>query len=517
MRKAFRRLLAIGVVVAAVLFCLRVLFPLPDISDRGASFSAPADGTTALGSFMIAEQSQHPEGFTGVRSLERNDDALISRLSLIEEAEVSLDVQYYIWHDDVSGVILLDALDRAAQRGVHVRLLLDDNGIPGMDGILATLNDHENFEVRIYNPSTIRTPKLLGYSFDFFRINRRMHNKALIADGAAAIIGGRNIGDEYFQVGVENFYFDLDVLAIGTAVEEVRQIFDDFWNSGSVFEAETIFTADVDRAAFDAWVAEILAREDAREIAALATETGLVTEGAFGNFEWTAVQVVGDSPLKGEGIAVDDDLMINQLGAVLGDVDTRLLLASAYFVPGEAGTEYFNSLEARGVEVEILTNALDTTDVFLVHAGYSRYRRELLEGGIDLYELKLRGAPTESEAFQVLPFGLTGASLHAKTFSVDDDRVFVGSFNFDPRSALLNTEMGFLIDSPDMAARMSRHFENTIVTVSYQPRLTPNGNMVWLDEQVDGDTITYQREPGASWFQQVSFAVVGLLPIEWLL
>lgn len=517
MKKAFRRIIVISAVFAAILFSMRLLFPLPDISDRTASFSAPADDTTALGRFMLREQSLHPEGFTGVRSLERNDDALISRLSLIEEAETSLDVQYYIWHDDVSGVILLDALDRAAQRGVHVRLLLDDNGIPGMDGILATQNDHENFEVRIYNPSTIRTPKLLGYSFDFFRINRRMHNKALIADGAAAIIGGRNIGDEYFQVGVENFYFDLDVLAIGTAVEVTRQVFDDYWNSNSVFEAETIFTADVDRAAFDARVAEILAREDAQEIAALATETGLVTEGAFNDFEWTTVHVVADSPLKGEGIAVDDDLMIHQLGAILGDVDTRLLLASAYFVPGEAGTEYFNSLEARGVEVEILTNALDTTDVFLVHAGYSRYRRELLEGGIDLYELKLRGTPTESDNFQVLPFGLSGASLHAKTFSVDDDRVFIGSFNFDPRSALLNTEMGFLINSPDMAARMNQYFENTIITASYQPQLTPNGNMVWIDEQVNGETITYQQEPDASWFQQLSFAIVGLLPIEWLL
>ncbi len=517
MKKAFRGTLVIAIIVAAILLCLRLLFPLPDISNREASVSVPADDTTALGRFMIEKQSQHARGFTGVRSLERNDDALISRLSLIEEAEVSLDVQYYIWHDDVSGVILLDALDRAAQRGVHVRLLVDDNGIAGLDGILSTLNDHENFEVRIYNPSTIRTPKLLGYSFDFFRINRRMHNKALIADGAAAIIGGRNIGDEYFQVAVENFYFDLDVLAIGAAVEETRQVFDDYWNSNSVFEAETILTAEVDRAAFEARVTEILARKDAQEIAAHADETGLVTEGAFNDFEWTTVQVVADSPLKGEGIAVDNDLMINQLGAILGDVDTRLLLASAYFVPGEAGTEYFNSLAARGVEVEILTNALDTTDVFLVHAGYSRYRRELLEGDIDLYELKLRGTPTDEEAFQVLPFGLSGASLHAKTFSIDDDRVFIGSFNFDPRSALLNTEMGFLINSPDMAARMNRYFENTVITASYQPQLTPNGNMVWLDKQVDGEIVTYQREPGASWFQQVAFAVVGLLPIEWLL
>lgn len=517
MKKLFRRLLVIAVVTGAALFCLRLLFPLPDISDRTASFSTPADDTTALGRFMLQEQGQHPAGFTGVRSLERNDDALISRLSLIEEAETSLDVQYYIWHDDVSGVILLDALDRAAQRGVHVRLLLDDNGIPGMDVLLATLNDHEKFEVRIYNPSTIRNPKLLGYSFDFFRINRRMHNKALIADGAAAIIGGRNIGDEYFQVGIENFYIDLDVLAVGKAVEETRQVFDDYWNSNSVFEAETILSADIDRRAFDMRVEEILALEDAQDILALVDKTGLVTEGAFNDFEWTNVQVVADSPLKGEGIAVEDDLMINQLGTILGDMDARLLLASAYFVPSEAGTEYFRNLEARGVEVEILTNALDTTDVFLVHAGYSRYRRELLESGVDLYELKLRGTPKESDSFQVLPFGLSGASLHAKTFSVDDDRVFIGSFNFDPRSAFLNTEMGFLISSPELAARMNQHFESTIITASYQPQLTPNGNMVWVDEQINGETIIYQQEPGASWFEQVSYAIIGLLPIEWLL
>lgn len=517
MRKALRRIVIAGIGIAAVLFCLRLLYPLPDISNRVASFGTPADDTTTLGQFMISEQRQHQAGFTGVRSLARNDDALISRLSLIEDAEASLDVQYYIWHDDVSGMILLDALDRAAQRGVHVRLLLDDNGIPGMDGMLATLDSQENFDVRIYNPSTIRNPKLLGYSFDFFRINRRMHNKALIADGAAAIIGGRNIGDEYFKVDVEDFYFDLDVLAVGAAVEETRQIFDDYWNSQSVFEAELIFTAPIDRQGFNQRVAQTLGRADAQEIVTLARETGSVTQGGFGDFEWTRVQVVADSPLKGQGIAVAEDLMIHQLSSILGDVERRLFLASAYFVPGQAGTSYFNALAARDIDVQILTNALDTTDVFLVHAGYSRYRRELLEGGIDLFELKLRGTPSQSDGFQVLPFGLSGASLHAKTFAIDDNRVFIGSFNFDPRSALLNTEMGFLIESTDMAARMNGYFEDTITTASYQPQITPNGNMVWLDKQGDGKIVSYQQEPGASWFQQISFAVMGLLPIEWLL
>lgn len=510
-------LLVIVAMAAVIIVGLRLIFPLPDVSGRTASLSKPTDGTTALGQYVERANAQHGPGITGVRALVANDVALTDRLRLIEEAEVALDVQYYIWHDDVSGILMLDALDRAAQRGVHVRLLLDDNGIHGLDPILQTLNAQENFDIRLYNPSTVRRPKLLGYAFDFFRMNRRMHNKALIADSAVAIVGGRNIGDEYFMVGVDNFFFDLDVLAVGPAVEETREIFDSYWNSGSVFEAERILVAKEDRSAFDRRVTEILALEDARRFSEQAADAGPISKEDPDALEWTRVQVVADSPLKGQGIASKDDLMIHQLGAILGDVSSRLFLASAYFIPGTEGTKFFNDLAARGVDVQVLTNALDTTDVFLVHTGYSRYRRDLLEGGVELFEFKLRGQSSQTESFKVLPLGLSGASLHAKTFSVDDDRVFIGSFNFDPRSALLNTEMGFLIESPDLAARMHSFFEDAVATASYQPQLTPNGRMVWLDKQPDGKVITYQQEPGASWLLQAGFAIIGLLPVEWLL
>ena len=456
------------------------------------------------------------EGLSGIYPLGKGEDALASRLALIDTAMVSVDAQYYIWHDDVSGILLLDALDRAAKRGVRVRLLLDDNGVPGMDQTLATLNAQPNFEVRLWNPSTIRSPKMLGYTFDFLRMNRRMHNKSLISDSTAAIIGGRNIGDEYFQVGDEEFYLDLDAFAIGAVVADTVDIFDAYWNSPSVFEVERVISGAGDRDASAARVAQVKATAGAREVAE-------ESEASFQRFasgqmplEWTRVQVVADDPAKGQGIACEDQLMINRLTDLIGGIEKRLDLVSAYFVPGPTGTEFFSQLAGDGRQVRILTNALDTTDVFLVHAGYASYRRELLEGGVKLFELKLRGAdrsPTQTP----LPLGLSGASLHAKTFAVDDRWVYIGSFNFDPRSTLLNTEMGFLIDSPSIATRMSARFDDRMKYDSYQPRLTPENKMIWIEEIRDGETVVYQEEPGASWFLQIAFAVIGILPVEWLL
>lgn len=232
--------------------------------------------------------------------------------------------------------------------------------------------------------------------------------------------------------------------------------------------------------------------------------------------EWTHVQLVTDDPVKGEGRATEDQLMISRLAELLGGIETRLDLVSAYFVPSRRGTAFFQELAGQGIEVNILTNALNTTDVLLVHAGYTRYRRELLEAGVGLYELKLRGGQTGADA-QLFPLGISGASLHAKTFAVDHRRVFIGSFNFDPRSATLNSEMGFLIDSPAMATRVSEVFGSALARISYQPRLTPEGKMVWVEDLPEGRSVIYQEEPGTSWFQQIAIAVIGILPVEWLL
>tara|TARA_B100000780_G_scaffold185634_1_gene130385 strand:- start:1903 stop:2529 length:627 start_codon:yes stop_codon:yes gene_type:complete len=208
--------------------------------------------------------------------------------------------------------------------------------------------------------------------------------------------------------------------------------------------------------------------------------------------------------------------MISRLFSILGSVSGSLDLVSAYFVPGKNGTTFFSDLVQNGVDVRILTNALDTTDVFLVHSGYSRYRRELLEAGVDLFELKLRRKNIEGD-LPVPPLGLSGASLHAKTFSVNQERVFIGSFNFDPRSALLNCEMGFLIDSPTIAKDLSSSFDGLLASISYQPKLTPEGRMIWQENLADGEIIVYQAEPGASWLTQISLAIIGVFPVEWML
>lgn len=505
--------IAAAIVLAVVV--LRLLFPLPDISQREHQQAFFADPETQLGKLLETGVAAHP-GKTGVFPLADGKDALASRLELIERAQNSIDAQYYIWHDDTSGILLLDALRNAAARGVRVRLLLDDNGVPGLDPYMAALNALPNFHIRLFNPSTVRQPKLFGYMFDFFRMNRRMHNKSFVVDGAAAIVGGRNIGDEYFQIG-EAFYVDMDVLATGAIVPQTAAVFDDYWNSASVFEVEKIISGSGDLQGFDARVAQVKASEEAQTVLAeLESSAERYARGGVA-LEWTDVQLVADDPVKGEGKATRDQLMIMRLGAILGEARQRLDLISAYFVPSKIGSTYFSDLARAGKQVRILTNALNTTDVLLVHSGYAKYRRGLLEAGVTLYELKLRGGETQGSEKQLKPFGLSGASLHAKTFAVDGKRIFIGSFNFDPRSAILNCEMGFLIDSESMARKISDGFDDRLGLVSYQPRLTPESKMVWVEERRQQDPVIYQEEPGATWFRQIATVVVGWLPVEWLL
>ncbi len=255
MRRLLKIFLAIIAVAVVATYAARLIFPLPDISQRAPETALPLSPGSALGQLAQPVAQAHP-GLSGVMPLGDGHDALASRLALIDKASQSIDAQYYIWHDDTSGILLLDALDRAAKRGVRVRLLLDDNGVPGLDDFMAALNTDQNFQIRLFNPSTVRSPKIAGYAFDFMRMNRRMHNKSLIADGAVTIIGGRNIGDEYFAIG-DAFYIDMDALAIGAIVPETAAVFDEYWNSASVFAVNEVIDGQGDRAAFDARVAAV--------------------------------------------------------------------------------------------------------------------------------------------------------------------------------------------------------------------------------------------------------------------
>ena len=502
--------------VILLLAAARFVFALPSLEGRPASQAMALDGGARLGALALAAAAEHP-GKSGVAPLLGGQDALGSRLALVIAAQRSIDAQYYIWHDDVSGRLLLKALLDAARRGVRVRLLLDDNGVPGMDETLSALAGEPNFEIRLFNPSRLRKPKMLGYAIDFFRMNRRMHNKAMIVDGAVAIIGGRNIGDEYFHVGAEEFYIDLDVLALGAIVPETAAAFDRYWNSASVYALEQIVEG---RGA----IADFLSRaQEAANSSAAAKLVGDLKSSAARlseqkvALEWTNVSLAIDDPAKGRGEAREDQLMIARLGALIGGVRKSVDLVSAYFVPGKLGAEWFADKARAGVRVRALTNALNTTDVLVVHAGYAKYRRALLAAGVELFELKLRAQAPRGESENRMPFGLSGASLHAKTMAMDDARVFIGSFNFDPRSALLNCEMGFLIESPDMAKRAAAAFDVDLVRASYRPQLTPENKMVWQETTEDGKTVIYQEEPGASLFQQAALALIGLLPVEWLL
>ncbi len=509
--------LLIAVVALAGLWGIgRLIFPVPSTKGRLPEFAIPFDEATRLGPRAAEAFAAHP-GQSGVASLPDGQSALIARLQLAAGSERSIDAMYYIWHQDESGVLLLDTLRDAAMRGVRVRLLLDDNGIDGMDETLSALNSMANFSVRLFNPSTVRRPKYLGYALAPLRMNRRMHNKAFIVDGAVAIVGGRNIGNEYFSFGEEPAYMDLDVLGVGDVVSDTAAVFDDYWNSAPVIELERVVKGPGNVSGFDTILAEALESDGAQALAADNEQgpAGRMTHGNAPPMEWTRVQVVADDPAKGTGYFRRSQLMITRLGRILGEVETRLDLISAYFVPARQGCRFFADLARRGVEVNILTNSWEATDVPMVHAGYVKYRRELLEAGVRLYELKPIAGLAQGHD-ELGPVGASGGSLHAKTFSADDARVFIGSFNFDPRSAALNCEMGFLIESSAIASAGSRALLDRFAQRSFQPVLRGN-SMVWQDPQPDGSVQVIEHEPGLRLGDRVVVYVLNVLPIEWLL
>lgn len=506
----------LALIVAAVGFAWiagRMAFPVPSVEGRASELTIAFDPSTPLGRRAAEAQSQHP-GKSGVIPLIDPVDALDSRLHLARGAQQSLDVMYYIWHDDLSGMLLLVALHNAAERGIRVRLLLDDNGIKGMDAMLAALNAMPNFSVRLFNPSTIRRPKMAGYLLGPLRMNRRMHNKAFIVDGAVAIVGGRNIGDEYFAQGDVPAYLDMDVIGVGPVVTDTSAVFDEYWNSKPVIELERVIGGPGDMTAFDAAVARARALPRAARFTPDDDTPSARLLRGVATMEWTTVQVVADDPMKGSGDVPLDGLMIARLALILGRVETSLDVISAYFVPGRRGADFFGGLAKSGVEVAILTNSWTATDVPLVHAGYIKYRRDLLKAGVTLYELRpLDGQPQGREELNRM--GSSGGSVHAKTFAIDDRRVFVGSFNFDPRSMLLNCEMGFLIDSPGMAQAGRRGMED-LARRSYQPILQ-DGHMIWREVAADGSLTLHKHEPGLGIRDRIAVYVLNILPIEWLL
>jgi cardiolipin synthase C len=445
-------------------------------------------------------------------------DAFAARMRLADVAERSLDVQYYIWHDDLTGTLLFDALRRAADRGVRVRVLLDDNNTTGLADLLAAMAAHPNIEVRLFNPFAVRTWRSLAYITDFPRLNRRMHNKSFTADNQVTIVGGRNIGDEYFGAGRDVLFVDLDVMAIGPVVNDVSQDFDRYWASDSAYPAERLLPPPGASAmpALAAAAERVKHSPEASAYMAAVAQQPFVREMLERRltFDWAPTHLVSDDPAKGRGQVPQDELLWTRLTRIMKAPERELHVISPYFVPEEAGTTHFANLAKQRVKVTILTNSLESTDVPAVHSGYARWRPSMLAAGISLLEIK-RSANADSARSTRLGSSSSSA-LHGKAFSVDRQQAFIGSFNFDPRSARLNTELGFVIDSPAVAGAIADAVDGRLAARAYQVRLTDTGALQWVD-RVDGKEVVHDVEPGTTLWQRFGVSLMSLLPIEWLL
>ena len=503
--------------------CLLVLLlggcvGLPPQDGRVLSSADLDTGATLLGRAVAPLAAANP-GKSGIYPLADAHNAFAARAALARAAERTLDVQYYIWRNDMTGSLLFGALRRAADRGVRVRLLLDDNNTSGLDGTLAALDAHRNIEVRLFNPFVVRNMRAHGFLTDFGRANRRMHNKSFTADSQATVVGGRNIGDAYFGADGDMLFADLDVMAVGPVVTEVARDFDRYWNSHSSYDAHQLLPSASQQAVghLSAAASELALSERAtgyvRSIRAAAFFNDLV--GGKLAMEWAVTRMISDDPAKGLGRARPGTLIFDKIRDTMGQPVTELNLISPYFVPTSAGVDELAAMAKKGVRVRVLTNALEATDVAAVHSGYAKHRRRLLEAGVALYELR-RLSPNAPVRQGVGASGSSASSLHSKTFAVDRTRVFIGSFNFDPRSATLNTEMGFVIDSPGMAGRIAGAFDDRIPAAAYQVRLTRDGKLYW-EERRGSTSVSHAVEPGTSFGQRAAVWFMSLLPIDWLL
>ena len=505
---------------AMALLSLLACAKLPEHVERPRSSAYADTRDTRLGRALAREVAAHP-GKSGVLPLASGREACAARALLAEAAERSLDVQYYIWRHDTSGSLLDDALWRAAERGVRVRLLLDDANTRGADATLAALDAHPNIEVRLFNPLASRALRV-GDLADFSRLNRRMHNKSFIVDNQVAVVGGRNVGDEYFGAESAVAFADLDVLLAGSAVPEASAEFDAYWNDASAYPAASLFPPSAQGRTEQRraeWKRVSAGPAAVRYLEALGA-TPLVKEllGGKLTLQWVPARIVSDDPEKVRHPPERHDLhMLPRLEKALGKPEKQLDLVSPYFVPTGDGAAALRAFAGRGVQVRVLTNSLAATDVSPVYAGYAKYREQLLRAGIRLYELKRTARPqTESEEEHRRLGGSSGASLHAKTFAVDRARVFVGSFNFDPRSARLNTEIGVVVESAELAGRLSALFDGALGDAAYELRLTPAGEIEWVERTAAGE-VRHATTPETGVLRRMWVGFLALLPIEWLL
>lgn len=471
---------------------------------------------TTLGRALLAD-SRAADGRSGFRLVYTGLEAFLMRMALIEASERTLDVQYYIYRNDDTGRLIAAALLRAADRGVRVRMLIDDLNVKEDTGV-AALDAHPNIEIRLFNPFPLRggwLGRAASFSADPFRLNRRMHNKSLIADNAAALVGGRNIGDEYFDASRDLGFADLDILAGGPIVATISTSFDQYWNSDFAYPLNALGAPPPTAAALErarGVLAEHAKRMQDSDYLRKLERTPLAQRLAEGNLQlvWADSRLAVDDPAKIEDSDDKNARPMGQLAELARTARSELLISSPYFIPGDAGTALLVRLARAGVTVRVLTNSLAATDVAPAHAGYLSSRKKLLTASVDLFELKPRAEPG-GRSFNL---GSSKASLHTKLFIVDDRAITVGSLNLDPRSHHLNTELALIVYSEELARAAQAEFDKSIDPKhSYAVVLDERGQVVWRTER-DGEPVEFHHEPEAGLWRRFVARVLSWLPID---
>lgn len=474
----------------------------------------------------ISEQNEiHPD-LSGYHPIVTGANAFASRSILTSMATRNIDAQYYIWHDDQAGQLMLKDLWDAAERGVIVRLLLDDfNNSAKFDQHLLRFASHPNIAVRIINPLMYRKFQTLNFVTGLPRINRRMHNKSMTFDKQITIIGGRNIGDEYLSNDKNSQFADLDVLLIGKVVADIDNSFASYWSAPISFDIQTLATLDKGETTdFLEGLDKLRADEKNNSKSSLNVYKTAIEDSSIDNdlinkrvpFRWTDMQFLSDDVGKLTKTVPADTNLVHQLRTLLGSPAKRLTIISSYFVPTKDGVNTLVELAEAGIDIKILTNSFDATDVTAVHSGYSQWRPSLLRAGVKIYELKSTASEEKRENKLWKARSQSSTSLHAKTFAVDDYQVFIGSYNVDPRSANINTEMGVIINDEELAKQLHSALSDELLGQAYEVKLLENGSLQWHTVEA-GEKVVYDSEPRVDISDHVWLAIMSWLPIDWLL
>lgn len=481
--------------------------------ERKTSEAVQGTEDTFLGREVAEFQADNNE-LSGFYPLGRGMDALGARLALMDQAERTIDAQYFLMKPDDAGRIFAAKMLGAADRGVRVRFLLDDIFTSVDDTALLLLDSHPNIEVRLFNPVSRRGFYYLNYIGNFKRANRRMHNKSFIVDNQMGVIGGRNIAAEYFELEKHTEFVDFDMLMVGQVAADVSVTFDRFWNHELSVPMEAFADRHTQEELEDTLKSVTASLEAAGEsIYARAIDSKFIrdVQDELIDLYPANADVVTDDPEKLlNKISGEHKILVNAVTAALEVATSEVIIVTPYLIPGKGGLELVRYLTANGVRVVILTNSLASTNHVAVHGAYSRHRKPLLRAGAEIYEVRAN-AVSAGDDNDDLDSGVEALTLHTKGILIDRELTFIGSLNIDPRSVDINTEMGVMIESSELAVILAERVNDALPEIAYRVTLDDKGHLVWKTN-IDGVDVVEHSEPLSSRWRRFKAFMSKILP-----